>query len=193
MPKLIRLFFLAFFIFLATVGLAQNTNIHYRNLQQASPMIRVELHHNDNCALGAQFAGVTIQNLTGYKLRVELEYYCDMFCGERLSQKIGFGDGVVIMPNEHFGGEGFWETKNEAFDAGNRAGSACKSVKIDEHKYSKIKTMGYRLINIENLTEKERLKAEAEEKAAADRKAAADKLAAERKAAAEKAAADRAA
>jgi len=151
---------------------AQGDNVHYNNLLQSDTRIYVSLHHNRTIGLGAQYVGVKIKNNTGDILRVQLEFYSDMVCGERLNQRIGFGEGISIQPGETIGAKGFWDSDNTSFDAGNRRSSGClnssdKSKKIGENDYTAIQNVGYRLISIENISEKKRqeeAKSEAEAK-----------------------------
>lgn len=165
-----KVFFLINIIafFWGNILLAQSDNVHHTNLRQADTRINITLHHNRTIGLGAQFYGVKITNNTNDILRVKLEFYCNMVCGERLSQHIGFGDGLEIKPGETIGGKGFWDTDNTSFDAGNRRSSSClnggnKSKKIGENEYTAIQNVGYSLISIENVSEKKR-KEEAEVK-----------------------------
>lgn len=163
--KLLKKFILIHLLILSSYSLGQKDNVHYTNLHQPDTRIYVALHHNRTIGLGAQFFGVSIENKTSDKLRVELEYTAHMTCGQDITRRIGFGDGLLIQPGARIGAEGFWDTDNTSFDAGNSRNSECmkspnKSKKISENEYTAIERVSFRLIRITNVSEQERLEAE---------------------------------
>lgn len=148
-----------------SISFGQKDNVHYTALYQPDTRIYVALHHNRTIGLGAQFFGVSIENKTADKLRIELEYTAHMTCGQVITRKIGFGDGLLIQPGTTIGAEGFWDTDNTSFDAGNSRNSECmkspnKSKKIGENEYTAIERVSFRLIRITNVSEQERAEAE---------------------------------
>lgn len=176
-----------FLLLFSNLLFSQKDNVEVPNVFQEDSRITVRLKYNrtvEDGALGsnAQFATVLIKNNTADKLRVELEFYTVMVCGERLRVKIGFGSGIVIKPGETIGGGGFWDSDNTSFDAGNRRSKACmeggsRNKKLADGKATAIETMGYDLIAIENISEKERNEAKArEEKRVKDSTDRANKL-----------------
>lgn len=163
--KLLKNFILIHLLILSSYSFGQKDNVHYTTLHQPDARIYVALHHNRTIGLGAQFFGVSIENKTSDKLRVELEYTAHMTCGQDITRRIGFGDGLLIQPGARIGAEGFWDTDNTSFDAGNSRNSECmkspnKSKKIGENEYTAIERVSFRLIRITNVSEQERLEAE---------------------------------
>ncbi len=137
---------------------AQEDNIHYNDLFQPDERITVSLHHNRIIGLGSQYFGVGIQNNTTCKLRVELEYIATLTCGQVVTGKIGFGDGLTINAGEKLKPEGFWDTNNTTIDVGNSRNSDClnsanRSKEVEGGGYTAIEQVSFNIIEIENLCE----------------------------------------
>jgi hypothetical protein len=146
----------------------QKDNITFNNLQQPDARIYVSLLHQRTIGFAdVQYAGVIIRNNTSDKLFVKLEYSVNLTCGQVITGRIGpLGEGLVIQANQQTIAEGFWDKDNTTFDAGNRRNSECiKSasarVQVGKDKngkteYSAISSISFRLLSIDNLTEKEK-------------------------------------
>lgn len=145
--------------FLIKAVAKKDDNIHYNDLFQPDNRLKVSIHHNRTIGLGAQFVGVQIINVGKNKVKVELEYYVDLTCGERITRKIGFGGGLYIKPGDTLKPSGFFDTDNTSFDAGNSRSSSCmaspnKSKKIDDASYTCIEGVGFNIISVSEYDEK---------------------------------------
>lgn len=138
---------------LQQIAFAQKDNVHYTNLFQPDNRLKVSIHHNRTLGLGAQFVGVQVINVSNHKVKVELEYYVDLTCGERIIRKIGFGGGLFIQPGDTLKPAGFFDSDNTSFDAGNSRSSTClaspnKSKKLDEGGYTCIDGVGFNILSV---------------------------------------------
>lgn len=151
------IFVLALYSLLLSLNsVSQSNNIHITNLTQPDSRIEVSMHHNRTIGIGAQYVGVSIKNKTDHKLRVVLEFYVDLTCGEQLKQKIGFGNGIIIKPGMQTNPSGFMDTDNTSIDAGNRRSSEClksvnKSIKLPDGGSTVVSSVGFNLIRIDDL------------------------------------------
>lgn len=138
----------------------------YNNLPQPDARIHVSLRHDRTIGFAdVQYFGVVIRNNTNDKLKVELEYTAHLTCGQVATGRIGFGNGLVIMPNQTTTPEGWFDKDNTVFDVGNRRNSECikssrPKVPAGNDGFTAIDRVSFRLISIVNLTEKEKQEAD---------------------------------
>jgi len=150
--------YLIFLTLLNNFLFAQSDNIHYNDLTQPDSRIEVSFHHNRTISFGSQYIGVSIKNKTDHKLRVTLDFYVDLTCGEQLKQKIGFGNGIIVKPGEQTKPSGFMDANNTSIDAGNKRSSEClksenKSIELADGGWTVIRSFGFTLIRIDELDE----------------------------------------
>ena len=143
-------------LLLSLHSVSQSNNIHLTNFTQPDSRIDVSMYHNRAIGIGAQYVGVSIKNKTDHNLRVVLEFYVDLTCGEQLKQKIGFGNGIIIKPGVQTHPSGFMDTDNTSIDAGNRRSSEClksanKSIKLPDGRSTVVSSVGFNLIRIDDL------------------------------------------
>lgn len=140
---------------------------------QQDPRIHVTLMYQEkNSAFGAmtQDYRITVKNNTSDKLKVHLEYEAVLTCGTQKKHQLGpLGDGITIAPSQTVG-------KPYATDGIGSAvrltESACAKdswrVMGKEESgstlYSMISSVSYRIVRIENLSEKDRAAAELKRK-----------------------------
>ncbi|GEM_PF-4274679 len=169
----------------STVSFAQKANL-YASLSQQDPRLYIAMAYQpDADAFGAlsQDFKIEITNVTNDKLKILIEYYADLVCGGRKTSSVGWGqDGFTIQPRERvvptWTGQHQWGYARVRGDACPRDTWEKKGVYQDGFKaYNIIKSVGYRIIKVTNLSEQERQekqKIEDEQrlkKAEADRKA----------------------
>ena len=150
--------FLIVLTLLANFVFAQSDNIHYTDLVQTDSRIEVTLHHGRTIGFGSQYVGVAIKNKTNHKLRVVLEFYVNLTCGEQLKKKIGSGNGIIVKPGEQTKPSGFWDTDNTSMDAGESRSSEClksenKSIELADGGWTVISSVGFTLNRIDELDE----------------------------------------
>lgn len=151
---------------------AQNTEVEVKTGQQDN-RIRVRLfhQHSSSSTLGSmeQDFRVSVTNLTQDKLLVHLEYSARLSCGTTVRTKIGvFNEGVLIKPSETKEGGYLSGTSAMATRLTNQCSKdnwiiVGKSTS-GNNLYSMISDMDYQVINIENISEKERKEAAKKEK-----------------------------
>lgn len=114
----------------------------------------------------SQYIGVEITNKTQDKLQVIVSYYANLTCGSRVYGKNGATEsGEFLTPGKTSKAD-FWSHMN-SFNVVDRLAPRCTDneglrIKVAENQFSWIQSVGYEIVSIENISEKERLKAKEE-------------------------------
>ena len=114
----------------------------------------------------SQYIGVEITNKTQDKLQVIVSYYANLTCGSRVYGKNGATEsGEFLTPGKTSKAD-FWSNMN-SFNVVDRLAPGCTDneglrIKVAENQFSWIQSVGYEIVSIENISEKERLKAKEE-------------------------------
>lgn len=145
--------------------LAQRATTTFAVTQQDQRLhIGMEYQIEDNNILGAfsQDYRITVQNKTSDKLHVYIEYYAETVCGKRrTSQFAPLGDGYILQ-----GGESVNPTNShKTFGYQRLLGDECpkntwRQTGVDKNgdkTYSIIKSLGYRILKVVNISEQERI------------------------------------
>ncbi|MEN9910379.1 MAG: hypothetical protein RLZZ540_3538 [Bacteroidota bacterium] len=144
---------IAVFIFCNSSLLSAQENLTKIAVNQTDSRIYVELAHTKTAGLGFQWVNVHITNKTSDILRVRLEFTANSTSGVGESMRVGgFGnsdDYLDIKPGQRIGGD---QNNCQIQFYGKCKG---KEIKVDDG-ISCIQSVSYKLINIENLSEKER-------------------------------------
>lgn len=144
-------------------------------ITQQDPRIHVTLMYQEkNNAFGmmTQDYRITVRNNTADKLKVNIDFGARLICGTEKSHKLGpLGDGITIAPSQTVGKPYGTDGIGSAVRL---TESACpkdswKKMGNDEtgsQLYSMISYVHYRIVSIENLSEKERAAAQAKKQKA---------------------------
>lgn len=114
----------------------------------------------------SQYIGIEITNKTQDKLQVVVSYYANLTCGSRVYGKNGATEsGEFLTPGKTSKAD-FWSNMN-SFNVVDRLAPGCTDkeglrIKVAENQFSWIQNVGYEIISIENISEKERLKGKEE-------------------------------
>ena len=114
----------------------------------------------------SQYIGIEITNKTQDKLQVVVSYYANLTCGSRVYGKNGATEeGDFLTPGKTSKAD-FWSNMN-SFNVVDRLAPGCTDneglrIKVAENQFSWIQSVGYEIVSIENISEKERLKAKEE-------------------------------
>lgn len=114
----------------------------------------------------SQYIGIEITNKTQDKLQVVVSYYANLTCGSRVYGKNGATEeGDFLTPGKTSKAD-FWSNMN-SFNVVDRLAQGCADkeelrIKVAENQFSWIQSVGYEIVSIENISEKERLKAKEE-------------------------------
>ena len=127
---------------------------------------------NDAFGMMTQDYRITVTNNTTDKLKVYIDYGARLVCGAEKSHKLGpLGDGITIAPSQTvgkpYGSDGIGSAVR--LTAGACPRESWKQMGEDEKGsalYSMISTVYYRIVKIENISEKERSAAEAKKQKA---------------------------
>ncbi|WHF52533.1 hypothetical protein QGN23_04445 [Chryseobacterium gotjawalense] len=156
---------LAAFLLLQTINLSGQKYMVDIPVSQQDPRVHVTLMYQEkNSAFGVmtQDYRILVKNNTADKLKVYIEYGAQLVCGSEKTHQLGpLGDGITIEPSQTVG-------KPYATDG---IGSAVRLTESSCPKdtwrsmgkdasgsllYSMISSVSYRIVNIENISEKDR-------------------------------------
>ena len=164
----------------APPAISQSYMVSYPVIQQ-DPRLQVNLWYqkeNDNL-LGAftQDYKITVQNKTNDKLHVYINYHADLVCGQKSHSLGPLNDGYILKPGEKidktWSSDGVGSYVRLIFNTCPKESYRPMGTDQNGNKtYSIINSLGYNIVNIINLSEKERQKAEEEKQ----KKEAAEKL-----------------
>ncbi len=155
---------------------------------QLDPRLHVELYYEKSDVVFGGFSQdfrMVFRNNTKDKLRVYIEFYADLVCGQRVGNDWLKNQGYTMAPGELVNPT--WTHKDFGYMR-IHADKYCpretwKKVGKDRHNsdlYNVISKLGYRIIKIENLSESERAKEVERKKLEEERKAEAERKAAEK-------------
>ena len=149
-------------VFLCLSGMVSGQNTIWHSLAQYDAnRINVRII-TDKALKGfkpqSQYIGIEVTNKTTDMLKVEIEYYAVLGCGGNAVGK--FSEFLKAGQTAH---PDFWSTVH-SFNVVDRLPSGCADKeglrrKIAEDQYSWIVDVGYSIVSIENISEKERQKA----------------------------------
>ena len=149
-------------VFLCLSGMVSGQNTIWHSLAQYDAnRINVRII-TDRALKGfkpqSQYIGIEVTNKTTDMLKVEIEYYAVLGCGGNAVGK--FSEFLKAGQTAH---PDFWSTVH-SFNVVDRLPSGCADKeglrrKIAEDQYSWIVDVGYSIVSIENISEKERQKA----------------------------------
>lgn len=114
----------------------------------------------------SQYIGIEITNKTQDKLQVVVSYYANLTCGSRVYGKNGATEsGEFLTPGKTSKAD-FWSNMN-SFNVVDRLAPGCTDneglrIKVSENQFSWIQSVGYEIVSIENISEKERVTAKEE-------------------------------
>lgn len=114
----------------------------------------------------SQYIGIEITNKTQDKLQVVVSYYANLTCGSRVYGKNGATEsGEFLTPGKTSKAD-FWSNMN-SFNVVDRLAPGCTDneglrIKVAENQFSWIQSVGYEIVSIENISEKERVTAKEE-------------------------------
>ncbi|TDE17097.1 hypothetical protein [Dyadobacter psychrotolerans] len=151
---------LLFVFFIGLQAFAQSGDVTYRPAQSSS-LIDVTMKHERffNKWFDSQNVGVVISNRTNDKLFVKLRFSAHLTCGKSRSQSIGAiaGDGILLMPQETIGQNGYSEIKYTSLNAAFGVPTDCRPAQNSkETNISILSSVDYQLISIENYSDRDR-------------------------------------
>ena len=152
-----NVFLIVILFFQLSVSLSQNidysrksSDVSFSN--QLSDKIYVTMKYRDySWGMGQQFYKITLKNLTSNNLRIEVEYFANLTCGNKSTTRAI----VTLKPYETLNDGNISYVSDVTGLVGSADESECKGVSVTDpngvKRTNRISTLGYRFIKIENI------------------------------------------